>query len=257
MLAKRIIPCLDVKDGKVVKGVKFDNHEIVGDIIELASRYSNDGADELVFYDISASTKNEVVKTKWVELVARKINIPFCVAGGIKTLNIAERVLNLGADKISINTPALQDPELITNLANAFGSQCVVVGVDSFYDGKKYSVYAKTGDPKTKYKTTKDTVSWVKEAQERGAGEIVLNCINQDGVRKGYDLEQLSLIRKQINIPLIASGGAGKKEDFLDVFENNCVDGALAASIFHKKIITIGEVKKFLIDNGVNIRNGN
>ena len=136
MLAKRIIPCLDVKDGKVVKGVKFDNHEIVGDIIELASRYSNDGADELVFYDISASTKNEVVKTKWVELVAREINIPFCVAGGIKTLNIAERVLNLGADKISINTPALQDPELITNLANAFGSQCVVVGVDSFYDGK-------------------------------------------------------------------------------------------------------------------------
>ena len=257
MLAKRIIPCLDVKDGKVVKGVKFDNHEIVGDIIDLASQYSNDGADELVFYDISASTKNEVVKTKWVELAAKEINIPFCVAGGIKTLNIAERVLNLGADKISINTPALQDPELITNLANAFGSQCVVVGVDSFYDGEKYSVYAKTGDPKTKYKTSKDTVSWVKEAQERGAGEIVLNCINQDGVRKGYDLEQLSLIRKQINIPLIASGGAGKKEDFLDVFENNCVDGALAASIFHKKIISIGEVKEFLIDNGVNIRNGN
>ena len=177
-----------------------------------------------MFYDISASTKNEVVKTKWVELAAKEINIPFCVAGGIKTLNIAERVLNLGADKISINTPALQDPELITNLANAFGSQCVVVGVDSFYDGEKYSVYAKTGDPKTKYKTSKDTVSWVKEAQERGAGEIVLNCINQDGVRKGYDLEQLSLIRKQINIPLIASGGAGKKEDFLDVFVGNIVD---------------------------------
>ena len=254
MLAKRIIPCLDVKDGKVVKGVKFDNHEIVGDIIELASRYSNDGADELVFYDISASTKNEVVKTKWVELVAREINIPFCVAGGIKTLNIAERVLNLGADKISINTPALQDPELITNLANAFGSQCVVVGVDSFYDGNKYSVYAKTGDPKTKYKTTKDTVSWVKEAQEKGAGEIVLNCINQDGVRKGYDLEQLSLIRKQINIPLIASGGAGTLDHLYDGIVKGGASAVLAASIFHYGEYKIKDAKEYLNSKNVSVR---
>ena len=257
MLTKRIIPCLDVKKGHVVKGIKFKNHKIMGDPVELAIKYSDQNADELVFYDIYSSVEDSSVPSSWIENIAKNIDIPFCVAGGIKSLSKASQILNIGADKISINTPALQDPELITNLANAFGSQCVVVGVDSFYDGNKFSVYAKTGDPKTKYKTTKDTVSWVKEAQERGAGEIVLNCINQDGVRKGYDLEQLSLIRKQINIPLIASGGAGKKEDFLDVFENNCVDGALAASIFHKKIISIGEVKKFLIDNGVNIRNGN
>ncbi|WP_434339547.1 imidazole glycerol phosphate synthase subunit HisF [Motilimonas cestriensis] len=256
MLAKRIIPCLDVKDGKVVKGVKFRNHEIVGDIVPLAKRYAEEGADELVFYDITASSDARVVDKSWVSRVAEVIDIPFCVAGGIKTEDDAKRVLEFGADKVSINSPALADPSLINRLAEKFGVQCIVVGIDSYYcdETKTYQVKQFTGDESRTVTTRWNTFDWVKEVQSRGAGEIVLNVMNQDGVRCGYDLEQLSRVREICQVPLIASGGAGEMVHFADVFNKADVDGALAASVFHKAIINIGELKAYLIAQGVDIR---
>ncbi len=254
MLTKRIIPCLDVKDGKVVKGMQFKNHEIVGDILKLAEFYSKKGADELVFYDITASSDNQVVDKLWVKKIAEKINIPFCVAGGIRTLQQAEEILNYGADKISINSPALENPKLIEEFAKRFGTQCVVVGIDSKFEGGDYVVYKYTGREEKSQSSRKLTKDWARQAQEMGAGEIVLNCMNKDGMREGYDLEQLYLIKKQISIPLIASGGAGKKEDFLNLFQKINIEGALAASIFHKKILSIKELKDFLKNNNINIR---
>ena len=233
MLTKRIIPCLDVKKGKVVKGVKFNNHRLIGDPIKLAKKYSNDQADELVFYDIYSSVESESVSINWVNEIAQNINIPFCVAGGIKDITKAKEVLNMGADKISINTPAIENPNLISELAKIFGSQCIVIGIDSFFDGKNFIVYSRTGSTKSRYCTGKKTLQWIQEVQDRGAGEIVLNCMNQDGVQKGYDLEQLMLAREACKVPLIASGGAGTMEDFKNVFESCDVDGALAASVFH------------------------
>lgn len=247
MLTKRIIPCLDVRDGMVVKGIQFTNHRVIGNPIDLASQYSSDNADELVFYDITASADNTTVKYKWINDIAASINIPFCVAGGINNINIAENILASGADKISINTPAIENANLITELAKRFGSQCVVVGIDSFFNGSNYQVYAKTGKEESAYQTNLTTHAWVKEAQERGAGEIVLNCMNQDGVKKGYDIDQLSSIREICNVPLIASGGAGCMDDFLQVFNKSNVDGALAASVFHNKEFTVMELKKYLI----------
>lgn len=254
MLAKRIIPCLDVKDGVVVKGVQFRDHKIVGDIVALAQRYSQEGADELVFYDITASSDQRVVSYDWVTKVAAVINIPFCVAGGIRNNETARKILAAGADKISINSPAIENPNLITELADEFGSQCVVVGVDSFTIEEDYFVYQYTGDPNRTRATQLRTLDWVVEAQQRGAGEIVINCMNQDGVRKGYDVVQLQKIKAQTNIPLIASGGAGAPEHFLNVFDNAKVDGALAASVFHSGQVEIGELKKFLIQKGIVIR---
>ncbi|WP_213991128.1 imidazole glycerol phosphate synthase subunit HisF [Sodalis sp. dw_96] len=256
MLAKRIIPCLDVRDGQVVKGVQFRNHEIIGDIVPLARRYAEEGADELVFYDITASSDDRVVDQSWVERVAEVIDIPFCVAGGIKTLEQAGRILSFGADKISINSPALADPTLITRLADRFGVQCIVVGIDTWFDADSgtYQVNQYTGD-ETRTKVTQWlTPDWVTEAQQRGAGEIVLNMMNQDGVRNGYDLNQLKLIRELCHVPLIASGGAGTPEHFLEAFRDAEVDGALAASVFHKQIINIRELKIFLAQQGVEIR---
>ena len=247
MLTKRIIPCLDVRDGMVVKGIQFKNHRVIGNPIDLASQYSSDNADELVFYDITASADNTTVKYKWINDIAASINIPFCVAGGINNIHIAENILASGADKISINTPAIENANLITELAKRFGSQCVVVGIDSFFNGSNYQVYAKTGKEESAYQTNLTTHAWVKEAQERGAGEIVLNCMNQDGVKKGYDIDQLSSIREICNVPLIASGGAGCMDDFLQVFNKSNVDGALAASVFHNKEFTVMELKKYLI----------
>jgi len=247
MLTKRIIPCLDVRDGMVVKGIQFKNHRVIGNPIDLASQYSSDNADELVFYDITASADNTTVKYKWINDIAAAINIPFCVAGGINNIHIAENILASGADKISINTPAIENANLITELAKRFGSQCVVVGIDSFFNGSNYQVYAKTGKEESAYQTNLTTHAWVKEAQERGAGEIVLNCMNQDGVKKGYDIDQLSSIREICNVPLIASGGAGCMDDFLQVFNKSNVDGALAASVFHNKEFTVMELKKYLI----------
>lgn len=247
MLTKRIIPCLDVRDGMVVKGIQFKNHRVIGNPIDLASQYSSDNADELVFYDITASADNTTVKYKWINDIAAAINIPFCVAGGINNIHIAENILASGADKISINTPAIENANLITELAKRFGSQCVVVGIDSFFNGSNYQVYAKTGKEESAYQTNLTTHAWVKEAQERGAGEIVLNCMNQDGVKKGYDIDQLSSIREICNVPLIASGGAGCMDDFLQVLNKSNVDGALAASVFHNKEFTVMELKKYLI----------
>ncbi|WP_305371750.1 imidazole glycerol phosphate synthase subunit HisF [Photobacterium leiognathi] len=256
MLAKRIIPCLDVRDGQVVKGVQFRNHEIIGDIVPLAKRYAEEGADELVFYDITASSDGRVVDKSWVSRVAEVIDIPFCVAGGIKSADDASRILQFGADKVSINSPALADPTLITTLADKFGVQCIVVGIDSYFDAEtgQYQVYQFTGDESRTKATQWQTRDWVEEVQRRGAGEIVLNMMNQDGVRNGYDLEQLNMVRSVCNVPLIASGGAGEMQHFSDAFNLANVDGALAASVFHKQIINIGELKQFLKTQNVEIR---
>ena len=256
MLAKRIIPCLDVRDGKVVKGVQFRNHEIIGDIVPLAEQYAKAGADELVFYDITASSDQRVVDKSWVSRIAQVIDIPFCVAGGIKSVEDAGRILEMGADKISINSPALTNPELINELHDVYGQQCVVIGIDSFYNeaNNQYEVYKFTGDESRTQQTTWQTLDWIKEVQSRGAGEIVLNCMNQDGVRKGYDIAQLAAVRDVCNIPLIASGGAGAIEHFTDVFKQADVDGALAASVFHKAIINIDELKATLVAAGVPMR---
>ena len=257
MLARRIIPCLDVRDGKVVKGVKFRNHEIIGDIVPLAKQYAEAGADELVFYDITASSDARVVDKSWVERIAQVIDIPFCVAGGIKSVDDAGKILAMGADKISINSPALANPELITQLHDAYGQQCIVIGIDSHFNEAtgKYEVYQFTGDETRTQQTSWETADWVSEVQKRGAGEIVvLNCMNQDGVREGYDLTQLKAIRKICHVPLIASGGAGKIHHFADVFKEADVDGALAASVFHKGIINIAELKTYLHNETICMR---
>ncbi|WP_217522424.1 imidazole glycerol phosphate synthase subunit HisF [Vibrio metschnikovii] len=256
MLAKRIIPCLDVRDGQVVKGVQFRNHEIIGDIVPLAQRYAQEGADELVFYDITASSDGRVVDKSWVARVAEVIDIPFCVAGGIKSAQDAARILEFGADKVSINSPALADPNLITQLADKFGVQCIVVGIDSYFDQAtgQYQVYQFTGDEARTKATQWQTQDWVQEVQQRGAGEIVLNMMNQDGVRNGYDLQQLKMIRAVCQVPLIASGGAGTMAHFADAFQVANVDGALAASVFHKQIINIGELKQYLHQQQIEVR---
>ena len=234
--------------------MQFRNHEVVGDILDLAERYRDEGADELVFYDITASPDGRTVDREWINRVAEILDIPFCVAGGIRTLKDAEEILNFGADKISVNSPALANPDLINELVRRFGSQCVVIGIDSREEDDSYRVYQYTGDPdKTKH-SGRITADWVKEVQERGAGEIVLNCMNQDGVRNGYDLKQLSQIRAVCDVPLIASGGAGEMQHFADVFTVACADGGLAASVFHKAIIEIGDLKRFLQTQNVEIR---
>ena len=239
--------------------MQFRNHEVVGDILDLAQRYRDEGADELVFYDITASPDGRTVDRSWVNKVAEILDIPFCVAGGIKSLADAEEILNYGADKISVNSPALARPDLINELVKRFGSQCVVIGIDSREEDdangeSSYRVYQYTGDPdKTKH-SGRLTADWAKEVQERGAGEIVLNCMNQDGVRKGYDIKQLSAIRAACDVPLIASGGAGAMEHFADVFKTAHVDGGLAASVFHKSVIAIADLKDYLIKEGVEIR---
>ncbi|MDH4072326.1 MAG: imidazole glycerol phosphate synthase subunit HisF [Gammaproteobacteria bacterium] len=254
MPARRIIPCLDVRDGKVVKGIRFRNHRIVGDILDLARRYCDQGADELVFYDITASPDGRSVDRAWVNRVAAEIDIPFCVAGGIRSVGDAEDVLNKGADKISVNSPALANPDLIGELARRFGSQCVVLGVDSLHEDGAWHVYRNTGDPGKAVAASRETLSWILEAQDRGAGEIVLNCMNQDGVREGYDTTQLRAVRAICTVPLIASGGAGALQHFVDVFADARVDGALAASVFHSGEIAIPDLKRYLADRGIEVR---
>ena len=254
MLAKRIIPCLDVKDGQVVKGVQFRNHEVVGEIVALAERYRDEGADELVFYDITASSDGRRVDRSWIAKLGAVLDIPFCVAGGLRTIEDAREVLAHGADKISINSPALEKPDLIDRMAAEFGSQCIVVGIDSRMEEGDYYVYQYTGDASKTHATRRRTLAWAQEATARGAGEIVLNCMNQDGMRQGYDNAQLKAVRSLVTVPLIASGGAGRLEHFADVFEKADVDGALAASVFHKQVLTIGEVKDFLRARQVVVR---
>lgn len=237
-----------------MKGVQFRHHRVVGDILELAERYCREGADELVFYDITASPDGRSVDRSWVTAVAAILDIPFCVAGGIKTVADAEDVLNKGADKISINSPALENPELISKLARRFGSQCVVIGIDSREEHGDYFVYRNTGDPNKTSAAQRRTLDWVIEVQERGAGEIVLNCMNQDGMRKGYDIEQLASFRRHCTVPLVASGGAGELTHFFDAFDVASIDGALAASVFHSAEINIGDLKQFLAAKNVSMR---
>ena len=254
MLARRIIPCLDVRDGQVVKGVQFRDHRIVGDILELAARYRDAGADELVFYDITASPEGRSVDRAWIDRVAQVLDIPFCVAGGIRSVADAETALNAGAEKISVNSPALSDPALIERLAARFGSQCVVVGIDSQTTPTGWHVYQFTGDPNRSRDTARATLDWVREAQDRGAGEIVLNCMRSDGVRQGYDLEQLSAVRQVCLVPLVASGGAGTAAHFTAVFRGARVDAALAASVFHSGEIDIADLKRKLAADGIVVR---
>ena len=254
MLARRIIPCLDVKEGKVVKGVRFREHKILGDVLELAQRYRDQSADELVFYDITASAEDRSVALPWVRDTARLLDIPFCVAGGIRSVAQAGAILNAGADKISVNSPALERPELISELARAFGSQAVVVGIDSQRQGDDFVVYQYTGSEAKSRGAGRRTLDWVLEAQERGAGEIVLNCMSHDGVGRGYDLEQLAAVRTRLHIPLVASGGAGTVQHFVDVFTKTKVDAALAAGVFHRGEIAIPELKGALRAAHVEVR---
>lgn len=234
--------------------MQFRNHRIVGDILDLAQRYCEQGADELVFYDITASPDGRTVDRSWVDRVAAVIDIPFCVAGGIRSVTDAELVLNKGADKISVNTPALENPQLINDLAKRFGTQCVVLGVDSREQDDSYRVYRYTGDPDKTEPVRRSTEDWIREAQDRGAGEVVLNCMNQDGVRSGYDIAQLRLVRELCHVPMIASGGAGTMAHFREVFTKADVDGALAASVFHSAEIHIPDLKHYLAKHAVAIR---
>ena len=253
-LARRIIPCLDVRDGQVVKGIQFRNHRVMGGIIELATRYSAEGADELVFYDITASPEGRSVDSEWVSRVAEVIDIPFCVAGGIRTVEDARKVLQRGADKISINTPAVQRPDLINELVGEFGSQCVVVGVDSVLQEGQWVTRQMTGIPDQMQQTGHRTLDWITEVSQRGAGEIVLNCMGSDGTRQGFDIEQLKEARKLVSIPLIASGGAGSASHFVDVFKQADVDGALAATVFHNNKVPIPALKQMLSAAGIGVR---
>ncbi len=254
MLCKRIIPCLDVMDGQVVKGVEFRNHEVQGQILELARCYCREGADELVFYDITASSDARSVDKGWVARVAELLDIPFAVAGGIRSLEQARIVLANGADKISINSPALEDPQLIDRMARTFGNQCVVIGIDSHFQDGRYRVKQYTGRPDKMRDSERELLDWAWEVQERGAGEIVLNCMNQDGRRSGYDIEQLALLRQKVSLPIVASGGAGAREHFLELFEKVDNEAALAASVFHKGLIAIPELKLYLREHGVAVR---
>ena len=255
MLTRRIIPCLDVKDGRVVKGVRFRDHVDMGDIEQLAVRYRDQGADELVFYDIGASPQGRTVDRAWVRRVAEAIDIPFCVAGGIRSVDDARAVLHAGADKVSVNTPAIERPALLAELADAFGAQCVVAGIDSLRDDDgQWRVRSHTGDPQRMRAHARPTLEWVHEVQQRGAGEVVLNCMGSDGVRDGYDIEQLRAVRDCCEVPLIASGGAGTPAHFATVFREADVDGALAASVFHSGAIAIPALKRCLAGEGIQVR---
>jgi cyclase len=234
--------------------VRFRDHRVAGDILDLACRYRDDGADELVFYDITASPENRSVEQDWVRRVARVLDVPFCVAGGIRSVGDAEAVLNAGAEKISINSPALANPALIDDLARRFGSQCVVVGVDSLARGRGHQTQLFSGDPRRARDGGRDVASWVREVQERGAGEIVLNCIGADGTRAGFDIEQLRATRALCDVPLVASGGAGTVQHFADVFSQAGVDAALAAGVFHSGSIRIPALKRELHALGIAVR---
>lgn len=243
-----------MRDGLVVKGVRFRNHRVVGDILALAGRYRDEGADELVFYDISASPEGRSVDKSWVKRVARLLDIPFCVAGGIRSVADAEEVLAAGAEKISINSPALSNPDLINALSERFGAQCVVIGIDSQTVPNGFRVQQFTGDADRTRDTARATLDWVTEVQQRGAGEIVLNCMASDGVRQGYDIAQLRAVRSVCHVPLVASGGAGSAEHFCTVFLESDVDAALAASVFHSGEILIPALKTQLRAAGIEVR---
>lgn len=250
MLTKRIIPCLDVKDGRVVKGVSFVSLRDAGDPVELARFYDKQGADELVFLDISASHEGKGTMVEVVKIVATELSIPFTVGGGIRTLEDMKRMLRAGADKVSLNTAALDRPELIKEGADYFGSQCIVVAIDAKSNGKGWDVYTHGGRNKTEW----DAVEWAKRCVELGAGEILLTTMDKDGSKNGFDIELTKTVRDAVEVPVIASGGAGNREHFAEVFKQADADAALAASIFHYKETSIAEVKEYLRKEGVNVR---
>lgn len=254
MPSKRIIACLDVKGGRVVKGVRFEGHADAGDPAECAARYSAEGADEIVIYDITASAERRTIDYAWLAKIARVLDIPLSVAGGIRSVEQAIACLEHGADKVSINSPALERPELIEEIARVAGSQCVVVGVDSRAADGEWMTHQYTGSAQTSRRTARRTLDWIVEAQERGAGEIVLNCMDQDGVRQGYDIAQLRAARDLLSVPLIASGGAGAAQHFVDAFQQADVSGALAAGIFHNGVVSVREVKQALAEAGLEVR---
>lgn len=255
MLTRRIIACLDVRAGRVVKGVRFRGHVDMGGIVDLAIRYRDAGADELVFYDIGASPRGGQVDLRWIDRVSRVLDLPFCVGGGIDSVAAARRVLHAGADKVSVNTPALARPALVAELAAEFGRQCVVVGIDSLRDADgEWRVRSHAGDPSRMRALSRLTLDWVDEAQRLGAGEIVLNCMGHDGVRDGYDIAQLRAVRARCEVPLVASGGAGHPDHFIAAFRDAEVDAALAASVFHSGEILIPDLKRALADACVPVR---
>lgn len=250
MLTKRIIPCLDVKDGKTVKGINFKEIKDVGDPVELGKLYAEFGADELVFLDITATHEKRKTLSTLVERIAKNINIPFTVGGGISSIDDVSILLQSGADKISINSAAVHNPQLITNLANRFGSQCVVLAIDTKFDNNDWYVYLNGGRIKTNIKA----YNWAKEATEKGAGEILLTSMNHDGTKQGFAIDITKKISTNVNVPVIASGGAGTMEHFYDVFTDGNADAALAASIFHYKEIGIPQLKEFLKQRNISIR---
>jgi imidazole glycerol-phosphate synthase subunit HisF len=250
LLCKRIIPCLDVKDGRVVKGTNFVNLVDAGSPVELAERYSKEGADELVFLDITASAEKRKTLINLVEDVAKAIRIPFTVGGGISEIKDIEDLLKAGADKVSLNSSIVKNHNLITESARQFGSQAIVAAIDVKFNGNEYKVYIKGGREETDFEGLK----WCKDAADFGAGEILLTSMDRDGTKEGYDLNFLKQLIANVSVPVIASGGAGKKEDFLSAFKEANVDACLAASLFHFNILPIKELKKFLQENGVTVR---
>ncbi|MBQ7131352.1 MAG: imidazole glycerol phosphate synthase subunit HisF [Oscillospiraceae bacterium] len=251
MLAKRIIPCLDVRNGKVVKGVNFEGVKDIGDPVQCAYEYNLQGADELVFYDITASHEGRGLFLDVVEQTAKKVFVPLCVGGGVSSVEDFRKTLRAGADKVSINSSAVKNPQLISDAAAIFGSQCVVVGIDAKRDGMGgFTVYINGGRLDMK----RDLVEWVKEVERRGAGEICLNSIDTDGVRGGFDIEMLNAVVSSVRIPVIASGGAGKLSDFADVFKKTNCSAALAASLFHFGELTVSQVKDDCRKNGIEMR---
>ncbi|MFZ2206029.1 MAG: imidazole glycerol phosphate synthase subunit HisF [Microgenomates group bacterium] len=250
MLAKRIIPCLDVKEGRVVKGVNFVGLTVSGNAIDLAEKYSNEGADELIFLDIAATNDKRKTVFDLVKEVSKKISIPFTIGGGIRSIEDMKRALVSGADKVAINSAAYLNKDLISQSANIFGSQCVVLAVDVKSNNGKWEVYINGG----RIKINKYASEWIREAVEKGVGEILLTSIDRDGTKAGFDTELIRIFSDMVSVPIIASGGAGTVTDFVDVFENGNADGALAASIFHDGTISIKEVKKYLKMKNITVR---
>lgn len=250
MLTKRIIPCLDIKDGRTVKGVNFENIRDAGDPVELAVHYCQEGADELVFLDITATNEKRKTLSELVTRIAQNINIPFTVGGGISTVEDVSILLNAGADKISVNTSAFKNPQLINDLASQFGSQCVVLAIDTKFENNDWYVYLNGG----KVKTEKKALDWAKEGVALGAGEILLTSMNNDGTKAGFANDITKLISTNVNVPVIASGGAGKMQHFTDAFINGKADAALAASVFHFREISISSLKTFLKKNNISVR---
>ncbi|MFT5619503.1 MAG: cyclase [Arenicella sp.] len=250
MLTKRIIPCLDIKNGRTVKGVNFEQIRDAGDPVELGKLYAEQGADELVFLDITATQEKRKTFAELVREIAQHLNIPFTVGGGINSVEDAEKLLEAGADKVSINSSAVRNPELINQMAEAFGSQFVVVAIDGKQVNGEWEVFVSGG----KIPTGKELFAWAKEAEERGAGEILFTSMNSDGTKAGFAVEALRKMSDLLSIPIIASGGAGSMEHFTDVFKNGKADAALAASIFHFKEIGIGELKNYLKEEGLEMR---